>query len=468
MMKKRNCLSNFVPLVIWIMCGPVSAGWEPIIELKAPDPNEDAYFGYSVSIENSTAVVGAYGRNGNQGAVYVYDSNGLNNWNYVTTLLPPDLNDTDKFGYSVCIDANRILVGVNAEGANEVYVFDYNGTGWDTNPEVLSAASPDAFFGRSVFMDGNSIVVGALGNTSQAGAAYVFDYNGVEWSYKQELTDPYGAIGDDFGCSVAVDGNVIVVGAESDDADSDEHSNYGHGSVSMFRYNGGTWAFEQKFKYPDIDHWSHLGNSVSVSGDTIVTGAYQYSYGGYTRAGAAYVYKWNGSTWDQNTILFDPNPANMDRFGNAVVIDGNTIIVGNEYHDGGSDSGAAYLYEWDGDSWSQGQILEDPSGEDYDYFGCSVAIDGDKTLVGANYDDGDEINSGAAYVFLFLVADLNHDGLVNLNDFAITAEQWQQLPGEPSADIAPLPFGDNIVNMWDLKALAEQWLRIGSPYIPSP
>jgi hypothetical protein len=456
--------------IFCIFCRPALAGWEPLVELTAPDPCENAYFGYSVSIENSTAVVGAYGRNGNQGAVYVYDSNGLNNWNYVTTLLPPDLNDTDQFGYSVCINANRILVGVNANDANEVYVFDYNGTEWDTDPEVLSVASPDAYFGRSVSMDGNSIVVGALGNNDQAGAAYVFGYNGVEWSYKQELTDPCSIIDADFGCSVAVDGNIIVVGADKDDA-SDNGIADRHGAVCIFRYNGETWAFEQNFEYPDIDRLAHLGCSVSVSGDTIVAGAYQYSFGAYKFSGAAYVYKWNGSSWDLNTILIDPNPETNDQFGSAVAIDGNTIIVGNMRHDGsGTNSGAAYLYKWDGDSWSEGQILEDPSGAAYDYFGCSVAIDGDTTLVGAKWDDGDggENNSGAAFIFLFLVADLNHDGLINLNDFTIMAEQWQQLPGEPSADISPLPFGDNIVNMWDVKALAEQWLRIGSPYIPSP
>ena len=455
------------------LCGSAFAGWEPLSELKAPDPCQDAHFGYSVSIDNGTAAIGAPCRNNNQGAVYVYDIDGANGWDYVTTLLPPDLNDTNQFGYSVCIDANKIVVGAHTQGNNEVYVFDYNGTEWSSNPEILSAAGHQDYFGVSVCIDNNTVVVGAIGHftidSGQTGAAYVFDYNGVEWSYKQELTDPCGAIDDDFGCSVAVDGNVIVVGAESDDADSDDHSNYGHGSVSMFRYSGSTWVFEQKFKYPDIDHWTNLGNSVSVSSDTIAAGAYQYSYGSYTRAGAAYVYKWNGSSWDQNTILLDPNPESMDRFGTAVVIDGNTIIVGNAYHDGnGSNSGAAYLFEWGGDSWSEGEILEDPCGAASDYFGGSVAIDGDMVLVGAGWDDGGEDNSGAVHVFLFLVADLNRDGLVNFRDFAILAGQWFQEPGIPSADIAPLPGGDNIVNIPDLAMFVGQWLRIGSGYILSP
>jgi hypothetical protein len=69
---------------------------------------------------------------------------------------------------------------------------------------------------------------------------------------------------------------------------------------------------------------------------------------------------------------------------------------------------------------------------------------------------------------LLIAADINRDGLVNFKDFAILASQWRQAPGSPSADIAPLPGGDNIVNMLDLRMLVGQWLRIGSPYIPSP
>jgi hypothetical protein len=457
-----------VTLIFCIFCGPAYAGWEPIVELKAPDPCEDAHFAYSVSIDNGTAAIGAPDRNNNQGAVYVYDINEPNGWDYVITLLPPDLNDTDQFGWSVCIDSNRIVVGVNAEGANEVYVFDYNGTEWNTDPKVLAVVSADAYFGKSVSIDGNTIVVGAMGNAqTQTGAAYVFDYNGTEWNYEQELTDPCGADGDSFGCSVAVDGDVIVVGAESDDADSDEHSDYGHGSVSMFRYSGGTWTFEQKFKYPDIDHWTHLGGLVSVSGDTIVAGAYQYSYEDYTRAGAAYVYEYNGSSWDQNTILLDPNPESNDKFGTDVAIDANRIIVGNSYHDGAaSNSGAAFVFEYNGSSWSQGRILEDPCAAASDYFGGSVAIDGDMTLVGASWDDGGKDNSGAVHVFLFLAADLNEDGLVNFLDFAILAGQWLQEPGIPSADIARPPAGDNIVNALDLSAFVDQWLRSCSPYVP--
>jgi len=448
-----------VLLVFWALCSPVSAGWEPLVELKAPDPCEGAIFGMSVSLNGGTAVIGAPWTNNDQGAVYVFKVNEPNNWDYVTTLLPPNLNDTNWFGYSVSIDANRIVVGTYY--ADEVYVYDYNGTEWSSNPEILSVVGSRDFFGFSVAIDANTIVVGAEGDSiNEAGAAYVFDYNSGGWEYKQELTDPDNRIGNLFGSSVSIDANVIVVGSQRDNV-----SDYREGSLCVFRRNGGTWSFEQKIE--GENRLDEMGRSVAISGDTFVAGVYSYAYGANGNAGAAFVYKYNGASWIKEATLYDPNADTSDCFGNSVAINDNSIVVGEMYY-GASNSGAAFLFERSGGSWSQGQKFEDPSGIASDYFGKSVAIDGEVAIAGAYKDDGGETNSGAAFIFLVLIADLNQDGIVNLEDFAILANQWLDVPGNPSADIAPLSGGDNIVNMLDMKVLAEQWLRIGSPYIPSP
>ena len=115
MVLKKSCFRMgviilVVVLIFCIFCGPAFAGWEPLVELKAPDPCEDAHFGHSASMENGIAAIGAPGRNNNQGAVHVYEYDGLN-WDHVKTLFPPELSDTDKFGYSVCVDSNKIVVG---------------------------------------------------------------------------------------------------------------------------------------------------------------------------------------------------------------------------------------------------------------------------------------------------------------------------------------------------------------------
>lgn len=453
-------------LVVWTLCSPVLAGWESLFELKAPDPCEAAWFGFSVSIDNDFVAISAPWKDNKRGAVYIYKVNDPE-LEYTTTLIPPDLDDTDWFGYSVCIDSNRIVVGTYY--ADEVYVFDYNGTGWSNNPEILSVAGSDDHFGYSVSIDANTIVVGAPGTADSTGAAYVFDYNGVSWGYKQTLNysgPDYFNGGDMFGNSVAVDGDVIVVGAKWDTLFNPwTEDGYREGSVFVFRLSGGIWSLEQKIG--GANRLDQVGYSVAVSGDTFVTGVHEYDYGANTRAGAAFVYKWGGSSWVKEATLYSSDPNISYKFGNSVAIDGNSIIVGEILYDGkASNSGAAFLFEKNGSSWSQGEIMEDPNGSENDYFGYSVAIDGELAITGAYKDDGGETDSGAAFIFLFLIADLDQNGLVDFKDFAILASQWLQEPGQPSADIAPLYNSDNIVNALDLKLLAEQWLKVGSPYIP--
>jgi hypothetical protein len=454
----------FILLVSGVsLCGTAWGGWEPVSKLKAPDPCEEAVFGFSISIDNNTAVVGAPW---NQGAVHIYEYDGLS-WDYVKTLLPPVLSDTDWFGYSVSIDSNVIVVGTYR--AEEVYVYDYNGTQWSSNPEILSVAGSQNYFGFSVAIDGNTIVVGAEGSISQTGAAYVFDYNGVSWAYSQTLTNPGGDNGDQFGRAVCIDADVIVVGSDEQFEVGAGDPNYRRGSVCVFRQSGGSWSLEQKILAPNTSSNDLFGYSVSVSGDTFVAGSYKHNYGANAIAGAALVYKCNGSSWVKEATLYSPNADISYAFGNSVAIDGNSLLVGEMYHDGAaSNSGAAFLFKRTCGSWSQGQKCQDPLGAVNDYFGRSVEIDGQTAIAGAYRDDQGQTDSGAAYIFLLLAADINRDGLVSSRDYAILAGQWFQEPDEPSADIAPLYCGDNIVNGLDLRVLTQQWLRIGSAYIPSP
>lgn len=465
-------VTRIMVLVVALMfCGfseSASAAWEPLAELKAPDPCESALFGKSVSTDGVFAAISAYREDNYRGAVYIYEVND-SELDYVTTLLPPDLSATDRFGYSVCIDSNKLVVGTYY--AEEVYVYDYNGTEWNSSPEILSVAGSHKYFGSSVAIDSNTIVVGAYGNIDQTGNAYVFDYNGVSWDYKQTLTNPGGHNGDGqgYGRSICIDGNVVVVGSDEQFEVAAGHLYYRRGAVCVFRRSLGTWSLEQKIVDPDTDDLDKFGYSVGVSGDTFVAGVYNYDYGDNGRAGAAFVYKWNGSSWAKEATLYDPNVDTSDHFGNSVAIDGNSIVVGEKYYDGNAlSSGAAFLFERSGGSWSQGQKLEDPSGAASDYFGHSVAIDGEVVIACAYKDDEGQIDSGVAFMFRLLIADLNQDGLVDFKDFAILGNQWLQVPGNPSADIAPGSGSDDFVEMLDLKVLTEQWLRIGSPYIPSP
>lgn len=183
------------------------------------------------------------------------------------------------------------------------------------------------------------------------------------------------------------------------------------GSAYVFDYNGTTWNEQDKLEDPDGNDNDNFGISVSVSGDTVIAGAWKLDSnipGDTSSVGAVYVYEPNGTSWDRTAILKDPcNPDELAYLGYDVEIDGDRIIAG-AYRDtdNGSSSGAALLFERNGDSWSDGARLASDVSTTYDYFGYSVAIDGNNVLVGSPYHyTGDQ--PGKAYMLKLIEPVIN-------------------------------------------------------------
>ncbi len=142
-------------------------------------------------------------------------------------------------------------------------------------------------------------------------------------------------------------------------------------------------------------------------------------------------------------------------FGNSVAIDGNLALIGAYRDNGnGSNSGSAYLYRFDGSSWQEEAKLLASDGASEDNFGRSVSIDGNLALVGAYWDDDNGSNSGSAYIFNFgsCEGDINGDGNVGVGDILVTIEQWGPC-SNCDADIN----GDGEVNVIDLLAIVGAW-----------
>jgi len=209
---------------------------------------------------------------------------------------------------------------------------------------------------------------------------------------------------DDFGLSVAIDGDVIVVGAPRDDDDGSES-----GSAYVYRRNGTTWYQEAKLTSA---FWSaapddRFGASVAASGDMIVIGAPLDDYLGAGNAGSAYVFRYNGSTWDPEAILVASIPTVGDEFGASVATDASVIVIGAPRDDQqDSDAGAVYYFEYDslGGTWGLPQKLITTDGSAYDHFGTSVDVSGPWIVVGAPRTDFDcpgdvDCNSGTLYPF---------------------------------------------------------------------
>ena len=348
------------------------------------------FFGTSVAIDGNTCVIGAIGTNSQTGSAYVYTSDASGNWSQVAALTASDRASNDCFGYSVAIDGDTCVIGAGGtnslSGSAYVYTSDASGVWSQVAALTASDRASNDLFGTSVAIDGDTCVIGAWGTNSYAGNAYVFtpDASG-NWSQVDELTASDGASGDQFGRSVAIDGNTCVIGAY--------RTNSFAGSAYVFTPDAsGNWSQVAELTASDGASNDLLGYSVAIDGDTCVIGAWGTNSG----AGSAYVYTSDASgVWSQVATLTASDGASNDLFGYSVAIDGNTCVIGA----GGTNSlsGSAYVYTSDASgNWSQVDELTALDGASGDQFGYSVAIDGDTCVIGAW---GTNSFAGSAYVY---------------------------------------------------------------------
>ena len=399
--------------------------WGQIAKITASDGAGDDYFGYSVGISSDTVVVGAYGDddNGpNSGSAYVYarDQGGADVWGQVAKISASDGADSNYFGRAVSINGDTVVVGAfgdDDDGLNSgsAYVFDRDQGGADTWGQVARISASDGAhddsFGYSVAISGGTVVVGAPGdsdNGSDSGSAYVFDRNegGVDgWVEVAKITASDGADDDYFSYSVSISGDTVVVGAYRDD---DNGSDSGSATISDRNEDGAdAWGQVTKKVAPDTltARGDSFGYSVSISGDTVVVGAFGDDDNGLN-SGSAYVfdrYQGGADTWGQVAKIAASDGASHNYFGYSVSISGDTVVVGAYGDDdNGGFSGSAYVFqrnEGGVDTWGQVAKIVASDGVNGDFFGYSVSISGDTVVVGAYGDDDNNMASGSAYVF---------------------------------------------------------------------
>jgi hypothetical protein len=348
-----------------------------VAKLTASDAQADDQFGHSVSISGDTVVVGAPREEGGPGdplpvagAAYVFgrDQGGTNNWGEVVKLTAGDAQDIQNFGVSVSISGDTIVVGANWK--NAAYVFGRDEGGADNWGEVAKITASDAQagdeFGGSVSISGDALVVGALGKDVRSsdpptddGAAYVFgrDEGGTNnWGEVARLTASDAQTAAFFGGSVSISADTLVVGAWGEDGSGgwiDVGAAYVFG-----RHQGGAdnWGEVTKLTVSDAQHYDNFGNSVSVSGDTIAVGAWGKDFRSSDPTsddGAAYLFgrdEGGADAWGEVSKLTASDAQYQDRLAISVSINKDTIIAGAIYEDGGpgdpiSDTGAAYVFE---------------------------------------------------------------------------------------------------------------------------
>ena len=436
--------------------------------VKASNPDRSDNFGESVSLSGDTLVVGAPGEdsaatgvNGDQadnsafnsGAVYVFVRNGAT-WSQQAYLKASNPSTVASFGGAVSVSGDTLAVGaigVNPSGA--VYVFVRNGTTWSQQATLQASNAAIANqFGNTVALSGDTLAVGSPFESSGAtgingnqnndsapssGAVYVFQRTGQTWAQRAYVKASNAEAFDHFGTSLGLSGGTLAVGATGESSgatgvngNQNDNSADASGAVYVFQRTGQTWAQQAYLKPPTRGPQQIFGKSLSVSDNTLATGA-----DGANLSGELHVFFRSGTTWTAQAVLVASNRQDGDLFGVSVAISGDTLVAGapgeasiargvngNQNDNTARSAGAAYLFVRNGGSWQQQAYLKasntGPPFPDVDgrlrlndLFGNAVAVSGGTVVVGAhhefggspgidgNQEDNSKRSSGAVYIF---------------------------------------------------------------------
>lgn len=311
-------------------------------------------------------------------------------------LSPGHPQKDDEFGWAIASDGNNLVIGADQDNemgylAGAVYVYSRNENQWLEKQKILPGdARPTDYFGRSVAISGDTIVIGAFGadngNGNSSGAVYIFKLVDGKWVEQQKITANDAKECRQFGASVAIDGDTIVVGA------------YGCQAAYIFVYKNNKWTQQAKLTVnnPSVHgSQSYFGGSVAIEKDIVVVGDTG------NEISSVFTFTRHGNIWTEQSKL---SVQNESGFGWAVAIEGNTIIVGSP---GGGTyignsyiyaAGAVYVYVWDGNNWvEQARLTANDASEDA-WLGRSVAISENMVAIGAPKDVSGTF--GAVYVFV--------------------------------------------------------------------
>jgi hypothetical protein len=394
-------------IIAFIITLSINAQTTEIEHLIADDAAGSSYFGHAVSISGDYAVIGANIADGNvtnSGAAYVFQFT-AGSWSQVAKLTPSDGEADDYFGVSVDISGDYIIVGSHYNegrepGTGAAYIYEKPGTGWTdmTETQKLTAADGEYYdyYGISVSIDGNYAAVGAENDDesySNSGSVYIYLRGAVEWTLQEKIN--HGDMGgsDYFGCAVSLEGTHLVAGAKG---------NNDWGSGYVFERSGTTWTQIAKLSASDANSGDQLGFSVDISGDWIILSGYLNDEAG-SNAGAAYMYKKPGTGWASSTETQKLVPAELglgDLFGFTVRIDATNAVISATYDDDTqSNAGAAYLYKLDGSTWIKNTKYLPATGTNNAWFGTGLSIDGDHILIGEPNNDDNNLSSGKVYYY---------------------------------------------------------------------
>ncbi len=362
--------------------------WSEVSKVLPSDGLEGDHFGYTVSQNNTSVLVGTFSEEDRQGRVYVYEQNN-GNWEEVSKLSASDGSGQNLFGNHVAVFEDKLLIGAMGDQiqTGAAYVFVRENDAWVEHTKIISEPGIGAafeLFGKVLSASGNRVLVGAEGFENSKGAAYVFEFNGQHWNLMQKLQASDGEAQDFFGNSVSLDGDRAVIGAIKNSVNGVRT-----GSAYVFEFNGKDWVETENLTYAGAKQYSQFGVSVGVSDDKILVTS--------KNDGVVLYFQYLEGSWVQSSVLASPDQ--NGGFGNPLAISGNRAYISDTRHD--NNVGAVFVYEHDGANWVESGLIAAQDGHQGHRFGRSLSVFADRVLIGTNEDSSMGTRAGAAYVFDF-------------------------------------------------------------------
>ena len=467
--------------------------WSQVQKIVASDRAAEDQFGTSVAISGDYIVVGAFNEDEdatganyalNAGSAYIF-KNTSGTWSQVQKIVASDREAYDAFGVSVAISGDYVIVGASGEdqdvvGANYVanagsaYIFKNTSGTWSEVQKIgASDRGAQDNFGVYVAISGDYAFVGVpwededvSGNNymSVAGSAYIFKNTSGTWSQVQKIVASDRAAGDQFGTSVAMSGDYVIIGAFAEDEDA-TGANYAlnAGSAYIFKNTSGTWSEVQKIVTSDRAAGDYFSVSLAISGDYAIVSAYGQDYDAaganyVVNSGAAYIFKNTSGTWSEVQKIVASDRATSDNFGFAVAISSDYIIVGarSEDHDAAGanyvqDAGSAYIFRKGCAGDEQLALVADSTytsaysntdGNGWTHYcssGGELLLSLDTTGTGAIVDDNQvQIKLGINKTYSYDTA----NGVVdNTNGYIMMERVWDVIPtSQPSTGEVGVKF----------------------------
>jgi len=321
----------------------------------------------------------------------------------IKELLASDSSPRDIYGIIVALSVDTAVIGVpfdNTKSFNSgsAYIYTRNNGAWALQQQLLASDSaPGDQYGWSVALQGDTVLIGARFDDDKgfnSGSAYVYTRNAGVWTEQQKLTANDGAVNDQYGITISLAGDTVAIGAPFDD-----DNGFDSGSAYVYSLNAGVWILQQKLTTSDGAPGDQYGWSVALEGDSALIGARFDDDKGFN-SGSAYLYNLDAGAWVMKQKLIAADGAVNDQFGWSVALDDDTAVIGARFDDDtGINSGSAYVYTRSDGEWGLQQNLTASDGAPGNQYSWAVALDGDTVIIGAPFDNDQDRLSGSCYVY---------------------------------------------------------------------